>query len=65
LSFYYFNSRAVNIENWRGAADFISQNERPGDKIIGALYFDLLPMDFYYHGSLPIMAPLDEKISRR
>jgi hypothetical protein len=61
LSFYYFNSVAVNIENWRGAADFISQNEQSGDKIVGALYFDLLPMDFYYHGHLPIMAPLDEK----
>jgi len=61
LSFYCFNSRAVNIENWRGAADFISQNEQSGDKIVGALYFDLLPMDFYYHGHLPIMAPLDEK----
>ena len=48
-------------ENWKGTADFISQNEKPGDKIITSLYFNLLPLNFYYRGKLPAAAPLDEK----
>jgi uncharacterized membrane protein len=47
--------------DWRGGANFISENERPGDKIIGSLYSDLFLFGFYYHGRLPMAAPLDEK----
>jgi uncharacterized membrane protein len=61
MSFCAFAGPAVNIEDWKGVADFISQNERPGDKIIASLDFALLPLNFYYHGALPVAAPLDEK----
>jgi uncharacterized membrane protein len=50
-----------DAEDWKGAADFISQNEQPGDKIVASLYLDLLPLNFYYRGQLPVAAPLDEK----
>jgi hypothetical protein len=61
LSFKNFIRPDINLEDWRGVASFINQNERPGDKIVSSLYFGLLPLDFYYHGQLPAMAPLDKK----
>ncbi|MDD4902559.1 MAG: glycosyltransferase family 39 protein [Patescibacteria group bacterium] len=61
MSFWAFSVVTIDNASWKGAADFISQNERPGDKIAAALYFDLLPLDFYYRGKLPAAAPLDEK----
>jgi hypothetical protein len=47
--------------DWRGAAHFIEQNEKPGDKIVGSLYTNIFSLDFYYQGKTPISAPLDEK----
>jgi len=47
--------------DWKGTANFISQNEQPSDKIIGSLYSDIFSLGFYYRGQLPMAATLDEK----
>jgi uncharacterized membrane protein len=47
--------------DWKGAANFISQNEKSGDEIIGSRYWNIFLISFYYRGQLPMAAPLDEK----
>jgi 4-amino-4-deoxy-L-arabinose transferase-like glycosyltransferase len=61
VSFYGLFSANLYSDDWKGAAAYVSQNEKPGDKIIGSLYSNILSLDFYYRGKLPIAAPLDEK----
>jgi 4-amino-4-deoxy-L-arabinose transferase-like glycosyltransferase len=61
ISFISMGRAPLYAVSWKGAADFIKQNERPGDKIIAPIYSDLLPIDFYYQGKLPVTSPLDEK----
>jgi uncharacterized membrane protein len=61
VSFSAINSGNITLDNWNGAADFVRQNEKPGDKIVGSLYTNILSLQFYFHGNLPISAPLDKK----
>ncbi len=61
LSFSALSRVTLISDNWQGAADYISQNERPGDKVVGSLYTNVLSLNFYYRGKLPVGAPLDEK----
>jgi len=60
-SFLAINSKNITIDNWNGAADFVRQNEKPGDKIVGSLYTNILSLQFYFHDNLPMSAPLDKK----
>jgi uncharacterized membrane protein len=60
-SFWFIPQGELTNDDWRGVSNFISSNEQGGDKIVGSLYFCLLPLSVYYHGQLPAMAPLDEK----
>jgi 4-amino-4-deoxy-L-arabinose transferase-like glycosyltransferase len=61
LSFKNINSAMLVPAGWKGGAFFIEQNEKPGDKIVTSLYFNLLVLKYYYHGALPATAPLDNK----
>ncbi|HTX87236.1 MAG TPA: glycosyltransferase family 39 protein, partial [Candidatus Nanoarchaeia archaeon] len=61
LSFSTMSKTSLYPVDWKGAAHFIEQNEKSGDKIIGSMYTNIFSLDFYYHGRLPISAPLDEK----
>lgn len=46
---------AYDKEDWRGAAQYIEQNEQAGDLIMPLLYQSLTPLrGQYYHGRLPI-----------
>lgn len=47
---------------WQRVTQFIEAHEQPNDKIISAVYNQLMIIDFYYQGELASDAVLDDKL---
>ena len=47
---------------WQKMAQFIEEREQPGDKIINAVYGQLMMIDFYYQGNLEADAVIDDEL---
>lgn len=47
---------------WQKVTGYIEQHEQPGDKIISAVYGQLMMVDFYYKGSLEADAVMDDHL---
>jgi mannosyltransferase len=53
LSNYYFNPAYAKSPNWRALAQFISEQQQPGD-IVVQNFTEMSPI-YYQHGTLPVM----------
>jgi mannosyltransferase len=47
---------------WEKMTQFIQEREQPGDKIINAVYGQLMMIDFYYQGNLEADAVIDDEL---
>ncbi|MFB0533508.1 MAG: glycosyltransferase family 39 protein [Anaerolineae bacterium] len=52
LSRIYFDAEYYTKEDWRGAAQYITQHEQAGDVIALRLAASALPFEYYYQGQL-------------
>ncbi len=56
LSRVYFDAEYYTKEDWRAAAQYITQHEQPGDVIALRLAASALPFSYYYQGQLDRVA---------
>ena len=54
--------RSMGKEDWRAAAQYISEHAGPNDAILAMPYYASLPLSYYYRGALPILQPFSDPV---